>query len=45
MAYMPNAPLFENPATRRLIIAIVMGVLLVAAMTAAKLVTGASIGL
>lgn len=42
---MPKGPLIQDPAKRNLVIAIVMGALLVASLTAAALISGASLGL
>ena len=44
-AAMPTGPLIQNPAKRRLVIAIVMGVLLVGSLVAAAMISGAKLGL
>ncbi len=42
---MPKGPLIQNPAKRRLVIAIAMGALLVLSLTAAAIISGAGLGL
>lgn len=42
---MPKGPLIQDPAKRRLAIAIAMGALLVASLIAAVLISGATLGL
>ena len=42
---MPKDPLIKDPAKRRLVIAIVMGVLLVVSLLLATLISGAKLGL
>lgn len=42
---MPKGPLIQDPAKRRLVIAITMAALLVASLVAAATITGASLGL
>ena len=44
-AAMPKGPLIQDPAKRTLVIAILMGVLLAGSLIAAKLITGAELGL
>ena len=44
-ARLPKDPLIQNPAKRRLVIAIVMGALLVASLILATLISGAKLGL
>lgn len=43
-AAMPKAPLIQDPAKRRLAIAIAMGALLMASLVAAALISGAGLG-
>ena len=43
-AAMVKGPLIENPARRRLVIAVLMGTLLAASLGAAWLITGATLG-
>ena len=42
---MPKDPLIQDPGKRRLVIAIVMGVLLFLSLLAAALISGATLGL
>lgn len=42
---MPKGPCIQDPAKRRLVIAIAMGALLVVSLTAATLISGATLGL
>jgi|GEM_PF-2510775 len=44
-AAMPKGPLIQDPFKRRLAIAILMGALLTGSLIAAKLITGAELGL
>ncbi|MFK7789389.1 MAG: hypothetical protein AB8C95_07880 [Phycisphaeraceae bacterium] len=42
---MPKGPLIQDPAKRRLVVAITMGALLVVSLTLAALISGATLGL
>lgn len=44
-ALMPKGPLIQDPAKRRLMIAIAMGALLVFSFVSAALISGAGLGL
>ena len=42
---MPKEPLIKDPGKRRLVIAVVMGVLLFVSLLAAAMISGATLGL
>lgn len=44
-AAMPKGPLIQDPAKRRMVIAIMMGVLLTGSLVVAALISGAKLGL